>query len=448
MPASNPGLTPRTSTTATPAVDVYFNQLQRQNLTLNPNFETNATSWGVTGALSVGRSTAQFYEGTASLLITMNALPQSGTTSNGARMAVVAGANYTASGYMRDNNTAVQWKVGIAWYNAASGGSLISYSYGLDTTITSTGWTRLSVTATAPAGALGAQVVFVTSATGTPATSTTAYLDAVLFEQSSVLNAYYTGIAGVTTTPDSITVYRSVNGTTTQVRGAVLASVAGSYFVTDYEAPFGVTITYWAETFAAGTSLGVGDSSSTVLAVSQMWIHDPLDPTNNIAITLGGYDYATLGAKSFEGIQKGVRYNKSVVVGKTKPVLQFYGLKSIENAQFEVYTYDYADADMSNLLAVSPVCIRVPAAMVSLPPLMYGVVEGSANPETWRWESTDPLTRWSLTFNETDAPNTAIVFAVYSYAYWATRYSASTYASVNGVYGTNSYIYSIKNPPA
>jgi hypothetical protein len=444
MPAANPTLTPRTSTTATPAIDVYFNQLQRQNQVLNPNFETNSTSWGVTNAASVARSTAQFFEGAASLLITCNNVPSSGTLSNGARMSVVAGAVFTASGYMRDNSTLVSWKAGINWYTALSGGSLISQSIGTVTAITSAGWTRLSVTATAPAGALGAQVFFITDTA--PATSSTAYLDAVLFEQSANLNAYYTGIAGTTTTPDSITVYRQVNGDTQQVRGSVAVSVSGSYLVTDYEAPFGVNVTYWAETFAAGTSLGVGDSSTTVLPVSQVWIHDPLDPTNNIAISLGGYDYATLGKDSFTDITKGYRYNKSVVVGKTKPILQFYGQKAIEGATFEVFTHDAADAEMAGLLAVSPVCIRVPAVMVSLPALMYGVIEATARPESWRFETSGQLTRWTLTFNETDAPNTAIVFAVYSYAYWNLRYAS--YTTANAAYGAGSYVNAIQNPPA
>jgi hypothetical protein len=70
---------------------------------------------------------------------------------------VVAGTQYTGSVYMRagvGRATSLTGRATIRWYNEA--GAAISDSNGTATTVTDSAWNRRTVTATAPAGAVGA----------------------------------------------------------------------------------------------------------------------------------------------------------------------------------------------------------------------------------------------------------------------------------------------------
>ena len=91
----------------------------------------------------------------------------------------------------------------------------------------------------------------------------------------------------------------------------------------------------------------------------------------------------------------------------------------------------------------------MPAVMLNVPARMYGVIEADQQPLTVRFETVGALTLWNLTFNETAPQSTSIVFSVYSYAYWSTKYPSQTYATVLATtYGSNTYNYAIANPPA
>ena len=162
----------------------------RTNLAPNPSFETNPTGqWGQNSTSFSALSSAQFYVGTQSWLLTANGGGSFGAYL--ARQAVDVGGTYTFSIYIRDLNTGVQYKPGIEWYAVSSGGTPVSTSYGSVTTVTSSGWTRVSVTGTVPAGAYFA-TAFAYSNTAA-ASGTQAYFDAGLFEQSSVLGTYFDG---------------------------------------------------------------------------------------------------------------------------------------------------------------------------------------------------------------------------------------------------------------
>jgi hypothetical protein len=79
----------------------------------------------------------------------------------------------------------------------------------------------------------------------------------------------------------TINLYRIADGRTALVRGGIRKYAVGGTSVIDWEAPFGVPITYRAEMFsdAAGTeSLGLTSSSDTVLEVTDTWVQQPLNP--------------------------------------------------------------------------------------------------------------------------------------------------------------------------
>lgn len=247
----------------------------------------------------------------------------------------------------------------------------------------------------------------------------------------------------------TITVWRVADGITEQVRNANGTVITGqtTFVVVDYEAPIGIPVVYYASMTIAGVAQGNGPTATTTINDSRFWISDPLNPANSLAIQTGGYGVATLGLHTFETVQRSYKYNRSMVIGQQRPVMQFYGQKGIEGAQFEVYTYGDTDNSMDNLLSVSPILIRVPSVMVNMPARLYGVMEATLQPQTWRIEASSPLNLWTITFNETAPQSLAVVFSVYSYAYWSTKYPG-TYATVTAsVYGSNNYNYALLNQP-
>lgn len=161
----------------------------RENLSQNPSFEVNITGW-LCNLGTIARSTAQFYSGTASALCTVSTA--SGgfgpyhTTYTGGRIPVVAGQTYTWSMYVKDINTSVSYNATVEFYNSLSAGTNVGTVTGTATPVNTTGWTRISVTALAPAGALGAiPTIYSTTA---PTVGTQAYFDGALFEQEDVFN--------------------------------------------------------------------------------------------------------------------------------------------------------------------------------------------------------------------------------------------------------------------
>lgn len=79
-----------------------------------------------------------------------------------------------------------------------------------------------------------------------------------------------------------VNLYRIADGRTTMVRGGIRKYALGGTSLIDWEAPFGVPVTYRAEMFAdadATMSLGFTDSSETLLDVRQAWFHQPLQPS-------------------------------------------------------------------------------------------------------------------------------------------------------------------------
>ena len=176
--------------------------ITREAVNANPYFETNAADWaGIQGA-AVARSTAQFHEGAASLLVT----PDGVTTAPGANSgsyACVAGQTYGYSAWLRVTGAGSGSRVvGIAFYNGVTFLSTISTSL----TPTPGTWTFYSGTAVAPATAN--QMRLVTQGSGVLAAANTWNIDeAVLVDPTQqiqytlagylLVSAYWTGGVGV-----------------------------------------------------------------------------------------------------------------------------------------------------------------------------------------------------------------------------------------------------------
>ena len=161
------------------------------NLITNPDFETNANDW-LASAITVSRDTSQYFIGSASLKLIINgadpyAVNIPGGVSN-SRISVIPGRTYTFSYYIKKGTSTTKWSAQLKGYNTNSFAfGYIASQDGTPTTINSSTWTRLSVTWTIPDGIT---YVEARAATTADVSSSTAYIDAVLLEESPTLNSY------------------------------------------------------------------------------------------------------------------------------------------------------------------------------------------------------------------------------------------------------------------
>jgi hypothetical protein len=136
-------------------------------------------------------------------------------------MATVPGEFFTGSVYVKDETTNAQFVTEIYWYN--SGGSFLSSTVGAPTTISTSAWTRVSVSAIAPANATFAMLQC--RANTNVASTKSVLFDATLFEQSSSLGEYFSGSSANTSTSEVTKTYAWV-GTANASRSTEVAVFA------------------------------------------------------------------------------------------------------------------------------------------------------------------------------------------------------------------------------
>jgi prepilin-type N-terminal cleavage/methylation domain-containing protein len=128
------------------------------NLVPNPSVETNTTSWSAQyagGAGTIARMTDGGNTGSSYIRQTWTTAPTSSGTGawvqNSTNGVIAEGKTYTASAYLRPSK-AQRVAVWIYWIN--SSGASISTISGTAQVAPAGSWTRVSVTATAPVGAV------------------------------------------------------------------------------------------------------------------------------------------------------------------------------------------------------------------------------------------------------------------------------------------------------
>ena len=149
----------------------------RDPLNLNPYFETDATDWFAAGG-SVARSTAQFHQGAASLLLTPSGVDATSRAQMTAFTPVTELVDYTVSTWVRcavSRNVSID----IAWYDADQVFTTTSTTF--TTAVTANTWTLITQTWTAPAGTAFARPRFYM--TGTPPADNLLYLDEAQFTE-------------------------------------------------------------------------------------------------------------------------------------------------------------------------------------------------------------------------------------------------------------------------
>lgn len=178
----------------------------------------------------------------------------------------------------------------------------------------------------------------------------------------------------------TLTVFRVAAGRTYTVRGGLRVATAGAFTRIDFEFPFGVETTVYAEMFDAdGLSLGVTDSASTTLYVDETWVHNPLNPDGAVRVMFRG--------NAARSIDRPTNADVVFPQGRRVGVIVGGGARSgVRDVVLDVVTDTIEDADKFAALLggydsrTTPVlCFRIGASdRVRLPRPFFVGVSGSA----------------------------------------------------------------------
>lgn len=111
----------------------------------------------------------------------------------GKRIPVTAGQTYTFTCYIKNIDHNTNWRNILQWYSLVTGGTLIAQTTGTSTAISTSSWTRLTLTGTCPVGATAVTLFVGNTAAQTIGTSV--LVDAFQFETGSTASTYFDGYA-------------------------------------------------------------------------------------------------------------------------------------------------------------------------------------------------------------------------------------------------------------
>lgn len=234
----------------------------------------------------------------------------------------------------------------------------------------------------------------------------------------------------------TITVSRTVKSRTMPVRGQINVYAVGGRNVVDWEAPFGVPLTYRAEQFDAdGNSLGFTSPFTTQLDVDVTWMHNVFNPAQGVTITPAADWASSLSRKipadmywpSGGGLATAVFGQRQGLIDAPIPFLTF--------------TEEDADTvrDMFGDPYVSPsiapvVCIRTAAGKNMRLPLPFYAAIADPVEVPLNTGQGGSLTRWECTGTEVNPPAPALIAALLSLADIDASYP--TLAAIDAHYGT------------
>lgn len=246
--------------------------------------------------------------------------------------------------------------------------------------------------------------------------------------------------SGVPSTAVTVSVQRTAQGRTMDVRGAFDMRVDGAMFVRDFEAGFGVATTY---TAVALNSAGAVVDTVTVAAErlrsrvsGSVTIHDPVRPRDAITLTLRG-SAAQAGVRPLNG-------DAINIPGRSLPVVVSAGRQGWSGFAFDVYTYLEEQSEQLDAMlggydsdrASGVLCFRVTENLPSQVPRTFF---GFCPEPSVSWVRIGDKIRgdWSLTAVEVAPPAAALVEPVVTWgelsAYWNEH---GGWAAFNAAYAT------------
>ncbi|ROS62209.1 hypothetical protein EDF38_1312 [Frigoribacterium sp. PhB160] len=173
-----------------------------------------------------------------------------------------------------------------------------------------------------------------------------------------------------------VNVWRVADGRTMEVRGGLRRYAVGGFPLIDYEAPFGVPITYRAEMFTDDTmtvSMGFTETAVTVLDAKQPCVHQPLNP----AVAVWPRAMAGTAADVVRRTPGELVYVEGAEVGTWLGQQR----RGAEGVDFNLLTESIADADLFQSVlgrygesSGAVVCIRIPPPM-RIPRTFFGTID-------------------------------------------------------------------------
>lgn len=235
----------------------------------------------------------------------------------------------------------------------------------------------------------------------------------------------------------TITVWRNYAGRQDVVRGASNMLVSGDALVYDYDAPFGVNITYTVQPYDnTGTPIGIPTGSNVVnLAVTDAWASDPLDPSTSMPWPLSrlsgdgslSMKFGSLSGYGFNATQAAVE-----VLGSAYPV----GQSNVRQVGQQVpIILDARTPDQWNqvqelLQQALVLCLRLPVKVPLLDPVMYlqfPTVTPAVDPNLQR-------VVWTLTGTQVRGPSVNVLIPVRTWD--DVQSEAATWADLESRYST------------
>ena len=259
------------------------------NLVTNGTFEVNTTGWTPSQAgSSITRDTTQFYMGVASGRVNNSDLTTSrfGVQTN-TTMSLSALDKVKGSVWIKSQTNAPNARVEIRFGN--SGGGTISTLTGTITTVTTTGWTEVSVTGVAPAGTVSA--VMLVNAGKTSASSGSFWMDNVKLQNLTNISDSHYCLDNIVLKYDSDLLVNKVK--VTETNSGTTATASNSTSITaNGEQSAQYTVTY----DAAGSPTTLANlatriaNSATIKQVQQVTV--PVIRDDGTVSTIADYDIA------------------------------------------------------------------------------------------------------------------------------------------------------------
>lgn len=217
----------------------------------------------------------------------------------------------------------------------------------------------------------------------------------------------YTAFAPGTATVD---VYRVAGGRSYLVRGAVKAVVAGGLSRVDFEVPFGVPVQYRAEMFdSSGASLGFTNTATTIVDVTETWVHNPLDPQ--------GATTVAFRRNALQDIERPLEADVVWPTGRVVGVIIAGQRRGIQDAALDVIVDSVEQADLLQAMLgdyerrTTPViCFRVGANdRVRIPkPFFAGILKFSEQDQNYAIGTGEKIA-YSIQGSEVAPPTPALV---------------------------------------
>jgi hypothetical protein len=233
--------------------------------------------------------------------------------------------------------------------------------------------------------------------------------------------------------PGLVNITRTAAGRTFQVRGAVDAPSGSGVSRIDVEVPFGVSVIYQAEIKdQVGNSLGFVSSAAATLPVTDIWIHQPLDPTRAVKVDMTDESALEL-ARGFDGE---MIYTDGATAGRWIGGRR----RALENVTLvaETDTIDAADALQAVFGGygddqIPVICVRTPPTFSRLPRTFFlAVPKPTERDINIRYGGN--LSTLVMSGDESLPPAPGLVVALLRYA--DTDAFFGSYAAIDSAYGS------------